>query len=119
MTTATATEQSLCSITHKGQPVEMSKATHIYLNLHFLDWLDDDSNRNHYIYTGFINPHFGLCYEDDIDCFIEQNADLMGEFLKSLSPEKLVEEIYNEVLRLEDITDNGDIQVSWNFSISE
>lgn len=113
----TATEQSLCSITHKGQPVEMSKETHIYLNEHFLDWLDDDSNRNHYICTGFINPHFELVDEDDIERFYPWNADFMDGDDKSQSSSKLIEEIYNEVLRLHNITEQGDIQVSWDFTL--
>ena len=89
MTNAT-TEQSLCSITHKGQPVEMSKETHIFLDDYFREWLDDDYNRKQYIHKGFINPHF----------------DLIDEV-----PSK---EIYQEIMKLDENT-GGDIQVCWDF----
>lgn len=114
-----ATQQSLCSITHKGQPVEMSKATHVYLDYSFREFLDYETHANNYIYEGHINPHFRFVKEDDIKGFITGNADLMGEFEKSLSSRNLVEEIYNEVVRLNGITEQGDIQVSWDFEIDE
>ena len=97
MTNATATKQSLCSITHKGQPVEMSKATHIFLDEYFRDWLDDDYNRNHYIANSFINPHFEMIVENGED-------------------EVPSKEIYQEVMKLDEST-GGDIQVSWDFAL--